>query len=154
MTVWLNERRGWSDMKNLKELQSQAHQIAVEKGWWENDRNMGEQIALMHSELSEALEEWRRNPDPTVVWYGYPESLARECSHIETVSQEPTQTCNHRDAASTIRGKPEGFGVELADCVIRILDTCETYGLDLEALIVEKMNYNRTRPYRHGGKSA
>jgi NTP pyrophosphatase (non-canonical NTP hydrolase) len=36
---------------------------AVDKGWWEKDRNEGEIIALMHSELSEALE-WIRDSNP------------------------------------------------------------------------------------------
>ena len=44
-------------MRNLQRL---CHQIATEKGFWEKDRNNGELIALIHSELSEALEELRR----------------------------------------------------------------------------------------------
>lgn len=48
--------------------------------------------------------------------------------------------------------KPEGFGVELADCVIRILDMCEYYNIDLESLLLEKHEYNKTRSYKHGGK--
>ena len=36
---------------------------AIEKGWWDSDRNDGEIIALIHSELSEALEALRHgNP--------------------------------------------------------------------------------------------
>jgi NTP pyrophosphatase (non-canonical NTP hydrolase) len=54
--------------------------------------------------------------------------------------------------AVTYEGKPEGFGVELADAVIRILDVCGIYDIDLEKLLVEKMEFNRTRSYRHGGK--
>ena len=41
---------------DLKEFQKEVHQTAIDHGWWETDRNIGEQIALMHSELSEALE--------------------------------------------------------------------------------------------------
>jgi hypothetical protein len=53
-----------------------------------------------------------------------------------------------------INRKPEGFGIEAADLVIRIMDTCEFYGIALEDLIVMKMSYNETRDYRHGGKNA
>ena len=48
--------------------------------------------------------------------------------------------------------KPEGFGVELADALIRILDTCEALDIDIESLVMEKMNYNKTRPNKHGKK--
>lgn len=48
--------------------------------------------------------------------------------------------------------KPEGIPVELADVVIRIFDYCDNMGIDLEKAIVEKMLYNRKRPYRHGNK--
>jgi len=37
-----------------------VHQIARRKGWWDAERNDGEIIALMHSELSEALEALRQ----------------------------------------------------------------------------------------------
>lgn len=36
-----------------------AYMIAAEKGWWDTPGNDGEKIALMHSELSEALEGMR-----------------------------------------------------------------------------------------------
>ncbi|MFA4888127.1 MAG: hypothetical protein WC628_00940 [Candidatus Omnitrophota bacterium] len=39
----------------------ECHGIAKEKGWWEDQRNEGELIALMHSELSEALEAMRNH---------------------------------------------------------------------------------------------
>ena len=47
-------------------------------------------------------------------------------------------------------GKPDGAYVELADCVIRIIDYLGYMGVDVEKLILEKHNFNRTRPYKHG----
>lgn len=47
-------------------------------------------------------------------------------------------------------GKPEGIPSELADCVIRIMDIAEHYGINLEAAILEKHEFNKTRPYKYG----
>lgn len=44
----------------LNVLAAQVHATAKEKGFWDEDRNDGECIALMHSELSEGLEALRK----------------------------------------------------------------------------------------------
>ena len=41
-------------------IQADVHQTAVDHGWWKYPRSFAECIALMHSELSEALEEDRK----------------------------------------------------------------------------------------------
>lgn len=51
-------------------------------------------------------------------------------------------------------GKPEGFPVELADAIIRIFDICGLHDIDLGYAIKLKMEYNKTREYRHGNKRA
>jgi len=49
-------------------------------------------------------------------------------------------------------GKPEGIASELADVLIRLLDTCGRLGIDLEDVVDKKLAYNVTRGYRHGNK--
>ena len=65
----------------LTQLQQYAHATARAKGWYEGDladRNFGEVIALMHSELSEALEAWRKGQDDVRSINGKPEGVAVE----------------------------------------------------------------------------
>lgn len=50
-------------------------------------------------------------------------------------------------------GKIEGVAIELADCIIRILDWAGHEDLDMETFVWRKHEYNKTRPYRHGGKA-
>lgn len=47
---------------------------------------------------------------------------------------------------------PDGLPGELADALIRICDLAEVIGIDIEAAVLKKHEYNKTRPYRHGGK--
>ena len=48
----------------FRAMQGAVHQCAVDHGWWDTERNDGEMIALMHSELSEALEAIRHGNPP------------------------------------------------------------------------------------------
>lgn len=122
-------------MKSINELVKEAHENAVNHGWWEEDRSFGELIALMHSELSEALEDYRAGLKLNENRY-FPDTTS------------PVFRLSHDDQA----WKPCGIPSELADVVIRVMDACGRYGIDLERAITEKMAYNATRPHRHGGK--
>ena len=111
---------------NIAELIKESHKTATDKGWWDTDsnRNIPELLALIHSEVSEALEAYR---DTGMV-------------HLE-------QTWYNKSD-----NKPEGFVIELADVLIRIADLCGEFKLDLNSALTEKMEFNKTRPYRHGNK--
>lgn len=110
----------------IKEWQKEVHDLARAKGWYRagEERNMGEVMMNIASEVSEAWEAWRDGKEATYF--------------VSTKTGE----------------KPEGVQIELADVVIRIMDTCEANGWDLEECIRLKHEYNQTRPYRHGGKRA
>ena len=107
-------------MGDLNAIAKQIHDTAVAHGWWDNPPSFGEVCALIHSEVSEALEAYRIG----------------EPMYYESAS-----------------GNPEGQAVELIDVIIRTLDYLATTGVDIDAIMAQKMEYNKTRPYRHGGKA-
>lgn len=123
---------------NLNEMRDRAYQISKSKGWHDSevDATFGDRIALMHSELSEALEEFRNGHTIDEIYDG-------AVTERTWISQDESKITLH---------KPEGIPIELADVVIRIGDLCGKYGIDLEAAVKTKMNFNETRPHRHGGK--
>lgn len=59
MTMTTNEMYAHFGLELVQKL---SHETAAEAGWYDvGERNVGEVIALMHSELSEALEAYRRD---------------------------------------------------------------------------------------------
>lgn len=125
-------------LAGVSELSHAVHQCAVEHGWWESgDRNMGESIMLMVTELAEAFESVR-NSEPAL-WYKPHDGDGNSAGPLD---QHGTPM------------KPEGIASEFADTIIRILDICQFYEIPVARALIEKHNYNLTRPYRHGGKTA
>lgn len=105
---------------DITDIQAIAHNTAKEKGWEEKKRTFGDLIALCHSELSEALEDFRNGHEPNETYFE--------------------------------GEKPCGIPTELADVIIRVANIAGTYDINLHEAIKLKMEYNKTRSFRHGGK--
>lgn len=118
----------------IGELQRRIGDINVANGWRsrpEQQRTGADdahakitRLALIATEVAEAIEEVRNGHAVDETYY--PEN----------------------------KPKPEGVPSELADIVIRALDAADAWGIDLEAMIEEKLRYNASRGHRHGGKTA
>ena len=194
---------------DFRALQKEAHAIAKEHGWWDEPRTFGDLIALVHSELSEALEAYRERE---LEAYTPPDDVIGQPGKLGTTRQPHPFPGVGGYVNVKVSTKPEGVAIELADVVIRVADMAEWYewalkietdiwplyspvsssfggwiaelhhrvslaydnpdkiwrlsrvvtlvqqmaahyGIDLDAAIEAKMEYNRTREYRHGGKA-
>lgn len=127
----------------LNKLRDDIHKNAKKHGWWDEDRAFGEIIALCHSELSEALEEYRNGHKAQEVYCGNADLVLCDMDFVAS------QRCHRHHCTGY---KPEGIPIELADCIIRILDYCGKEGIDIQEAILTKHKHNQTRPYKHGGK--
>ncbi len=126
-------------MSSIAELQAEIHEDAIAHGWYESDRTEGDYIALEHSELSEALEEYRKGNKPWEVYFEDGPSFGLLDARYDFVVHDMR--------------KPEGMAVEKADAIIRILDWAGKHGINMGAVVRLKMDYNKTRSHRHGGKA-
>lgn len=135
----------------ITDLVKNAHQNAVEHGFWDDPPEFGTSIALIHSELSEALEEVRAGR-PAVY---HPCNAGGVCCEDDGSAECGSRVWNPNTPEIFCKAKskkPEGYAIELADAVIRIADLCGYLEIDLEAAIREKMEYNASRPFKHGKK--
>jgi NTP pyrophosphatase (non-canonical NTP hydrolase) len=110
----------------LNEMRDAAHANSRAKGWYDEElgpKNIPEMLALLHSEVSEALEDYRDGKMAL--------TFAKDAQN---------------------NAKPCGFPSEIADILIRVGDLAGHLGIDLEEAVRAKMAHNATRPHRHGGK--
>jgi NTP pyrophosphatase (non-canonical NTP hydrolase) len=116
--------------KALNSLQCHVYGVAKKSGFHSKKKpNVGNFVANLHSEVSEFWEAHRKN-------------------QIDDLCDKSAK-CEQMGFGTLTNGEEE-----LADILIRVLDTAQTLGIDLGRAVRVKDAYNQTRPYRHGNKRA
>jgi NTP pyrophosphatase (non-canonical NTP hydrolase) len=142
--------------ESLNNLCGVVNDWATKKGWNEGEDSLAhkcEQIALMHSELSECLEALRhkgvcphcKEPQGDVHSKTGPQQW--HCGLTNNYFNYWDQLPDDKVPALT------GEAAELADVLIRIFHYCGKRGIDLGRAVQLKHQYNTTRPYRHGKRN-
>ena len=129
-------------MTSMEQLQQRAFTTAQEKGWWSKYQRFSEE-----------------NPDANIIGVSgirmTAEELFTKLGLIVTEVAEAMECVRTRQFRYSFGpgGKPEGLPSELADIVIRVMDTAAALGYNLEHAVTTKMDFNDKRSFRHGGKS-
>lgn len=196
-------------MIDWNDFAKDVHQTAVDKGWWDKPVSFDDMICNCLVHLGRTYEQYRGGR-PNLYHLCVASGDKRNPCEWDRGMPCPLATgeltCEHRDP------KPDGVAVELADCVLRLLDymaskneriipfecigvrgdlpkvICDLHGelnearkcdrrslsataeghmhlcieiifgwaaregIDMESILRSKHEYNKTRPYRHGGK--
>lgn len=169
---------------DIPALIKECHQIAVDHGWWEpqdgQPRSTDELVCLLHSEVSEAFEEYRKHKPLDLIYFNEddpkPEGIPIEFADViirccDVLGSEGIheivldQLCHdgnigfsrfcailHRDISTCLKECLFVYGIEII--IESILEFCELHQMDIQRALALKIAYNRTRPHRHGDKKA
>lgn len=122
-------------MRTINEIAADIAFTSAQKGFEApNAENINQKLLLAVSEICEAQEELRDGRKLNEIYYN---KVMCEC--------EIYQTCG-----LCRNPKPEGFPIELVDAIIRLFHIGHAVGIDLNAVIEEKIAFNKTRPEKHG----
>lgn len=125
-------------VNDLNRLSKEVYRRNVEKGFYEKAKNIGEMIALMHSELSEALEADRKG-----------KYAKADMETWNLLSGSPTSEDFRELFQETVK---DTFEDEMADLFLRLMDICGYLNIDIERHVAAKLRYNLTREKYHGKK--
>jgi NTP pyrophosphatase (non-canonical NTP hydrolase) len=130
----------------LNESANIIFQNNKEKGFWDKERNVGELLMLITSELGEAMEAHRKGK------VGRMKSFESDMGYARLSLEDFTpENQNYLWIANRFETTvKDTFEDEIADAVIRLLDLSAGLGIDLEKHINAKVQYNKSRERLHG----
>lgn len=140
-----------TETDTLNKMRDKIYQNAINHGWHEGERSIDEYCALFHSEVSEFFEEFRL-PEPKALYFdthNYNISIldkngihkADEAEKIDNILSMEYKWNHFEEIA---KHKPLGYGIELADLVIRLLDFCGEN--DIEYNVIHANVYTQDIP--------
>lgn len=118
---------------DINELAKEIRFFNSQKKFTVTSENIHQKLLLVVSEICEAQDQLRDGHKFNEVYY---DSIVAQIDE-KVISMEE---------------KPEGFPIEIADAMIRLLDICAAFEIDVEEMIRLKMGYNQKRPIMHGRK--
>ena len=125
-------------LTHMKKLQEEIHRIADDHGFWSDYRDLRKLVG----EYGGLLGVQEDAPELMI-------QLSRAMLMVSEISEAVEARRNH-DAKDDKLPQYSGFTVELADCIIRILDMAEQFNLPVIEAILDKSDYNKSRPFMHG----
>lgn len=136
--------------KTIKYLVQEAYTNSKEKGFHDDDDAVtpAHRLMLIAGEVNEAFEEIRDGRDLVETHFTHTATL--NGVKFKGLSPQQYEAITGKSYEDDKNRKPEGVPSELADTVIRIFDFCGTYGIDLEAAVLQKMAFNSGREHKHG----
>lgn len=121
----------------LNQLSDKIRRENQKKGFDLKDVQLGTQLMLVVSELSEALEAERKGKHCS------PETITDIDDDLDLGLFNPVRFENE---------VKDTFEDEIADSIIRLLDICAYLHIDIDAHVRTKLAYNKTREHKHGKK--
>jgi NTP pyrophosphatase (non-canonical NTP hydrolase) len=88
-------------------------------------------------------------------WYDFKRTPGDEVALLHSEVAELFECIRNNQWTTSFEGednKPVGAHSECADILIRLMDFCNRYNINLGKEVETKLEYNKSRSYRHGGK--
>ncbi len=119
---------------NWNEFAAEVHQNAVDHGWWEPRPSSAQIVVMCHSEISGAVEEYRKG----MPMLYYPCNAGGLCEDDKTIGRMDCGSRVYNPETPDIpckakSKKPCGVAVKMGDCILRILDVLVEAGVDIDA---------------------